>query len=174
MCSVRLISLIDSATKAAVAQASTDSKHKSKSKKRKAAELAEVAEAPAVAATVVQPSPFLAEIITFVSKVQRTAGATMAVELSEDVDEALSKLRESEVLAATKLGAGATGEWPVCWSVIDVSRQRPLVKAARLLLLPSPAPPYSPNPLLPPSPPPPPRSLPPLCPACFLRPLASR
>lgn len=115
MCSARLIFLIDSATKAAIAQASTDSKHKSKSKKRKAAELtepAEVAEAPAEAVTVVQArleSPFLAEIITFVSKVQRTAGVTLAVELSEDVDEALSKLRDSEALAATKLGAGATG-----------------------------------------------------------------
>ena len=120
MCSARLISLIDSATKAAIAQASTDSKHKSKSKKRKAAELAEPAEAAgasAVAASVVQArleSPFLAEVITFVSKVQRTAGVTLAVELAADVDEALSKLRESEALAATKLGAGATGEWHVC------------------------------------------------------------
>ena len=124
MCSARLISLIDSATKAAVAEASTDSKHKSKSKKRKAAELAEpaeAAEAPAAAATVVQArleSPFLAEIITFVSKLQRTAGVTLAVELSEDVDEALSKLRENEALAATKLGAGATGEWHVWWPVM--------------------------------------------------------
>ena len=126
MCSARLISLIDSATKAAVAQASTDSNHKSKSKKRKAAELAEpaeVAEAPAAAAALVQArleSPFLAEVIAFVSKVQRAAGVTLAMELSEDVDEALSKLRESEALAATKLGAGATGEWHVCWSVVDM------------------------------------------------------
>lgn len=126
MCSARLISLIDSATKAAVAQASTDSNHKSKSKKRKAAELAEpaeVAEAPAAAAMVVQAkleSPFLAEVIAFVSRVQRAAGVTLAVELSEDVDEGLSKLRESEALAATKLGAGATGEWHKCWSVVDM------------------------------------------------------
>ena len=120
MCSARLISLIDSATKAAIAQAATDGKQKPKSKKRKAAELAEPtgaaepAEAPAATAKVVQArleSPFLTEIITFVSKVQRSGGVTLAVELSEDVDEALSKLRESEALAAAKLAAGATGEW---------------------------------------------------------------
>ena len=126
MCSARLISLIDSATKAAAAQASTDNKDKSKCKKRKAAELvepAEVAEAPAAAAMIVQAkleSHFLAEVIAFVSRVQRAAGVTLALELSEDVDEALSKLRESEALAATKLGAGATGEWHVCRPVVDI------------------------------------------------------
>ena len=119
MCSARLMSLIDSATKSAAAQ---DSKTKSKSKKRKAAELADPVEAAEVAeasATVAAPiegvqarmeSPFLAEVVTFVSKVQRTSGVTVAVELSEDVDEALSKLRESEALAAAKAAAGSSGE----------------------------------------------------------------
>ncbi|KAL3135482.1 hypothetical protein ABBQ38_005962 [Trebouxia sp. C0009 RCD-2024] len=124
MCSARLLALIDSTTKAAAAQASTpaDSKHKSKSKKRKAAELAEPAEvadqveAPAAAEAAAaaagqarMESPFLAEVVSFVSKVQRSAGVALAVELSEDVDEALSKLRESEALAATKLAAAAPG-----------------------------------------------------------------
>ena len=122
MCSARLISLTDSATKAAAAQISnpTDSKLKSKSKKRKAAELAEPAEVadPAVQARV--ESPFLAEVVAFVSKVQRTAGVALAVELSEDVDEALSKLRESEAMAAAKLAAGATGEWLLCCQCIDM------------------------------------------------------
>lgn len=131
MCSARLISLTDSATKAAAAQISnpTDSKLKSKSKKRKAAELAEPAEvadpaeAAAPAAAAVQArveSPFLAEVVAFVSKVQRTAGVALAVELSEDVDEALSKLRESEAMAAAKLAAGATGEWLLCCQCIDM------------------------------------------------------
>lgn len=119
MCSARLISLIDSATKSAAAQ---DSKAKSKSKKRKAAELAEPAEAAEVAdapATVASApegvqarmeSPFLAEVVAFVSKVQRTSGVTLAVELSEEVDEALSKLRESEALTAAKMAAASAGE----------------------------------------------------------------
>lgn len=123
MCSARLIALVDSATKAAVAQASNpaDSKLKHKSKKRKAAELAEpadmadLAEAPAAAAAAGgqarMESPFLAEVVAFVSKVQSSPGVALAAELSEDVDEALSKLRESEALAATKLAAGAPGEW---------------------------------------------------------------
>ncbi|KAL3158646.1 hypothetical protein ABBQ32_011390 [Trebouxia sp. C0010 RCD-2024] len=128
MCSARLLALIDSATKAAAAQASVpaDSKLKSKSRKRKAAELAEPAEvadqaeAPAAAAEAAAEaaaatgqarpeSPFLAEVVSFVSKVQRSAGVALAVELSEDLDEALSKLREREALAATKLATATSG-----------------------------------------------------------------
>lgn len=113
MCAARLISLLDSATKAAQAPPAPLATKKPQGKKRKAAELtAEVV--PAAAAEAVPAarldSPFLTEVVVFVSKVQRTTGVSLAAELPEEMDEALSKLRESEALAATKLTAGATGQ----------------------------------------------------------------
>ena len=129
MCSARLISLIDSANKAAAAQASNPTvnpKKQSKTKKRKAAELADPTAAAEVAAGSVSgaaaaaalngvqaraESAFLTEVVGFVSKVQSTSGVSLAVGLPAEVDEALSKLRECEALAANKLEAGASGEY---------------------------------------------------------------
>ena len=108
MCAARLIALLDSATKAAQAPPGpipVNTKKLSKTKKRKAAEL--VAEAAAAARL---ETPFLTETVAFVSKVQRTAGVSLAAELPEEMDAALSQLRESEALAGTKLAAGATGQ----------------------------------------------------------------
>ncbi len=117
VCAARLIALLDSATKAAQAPpgpVSVNTKKESKSKKRKAAELVAEAAAPATTAEAVQAArletPFLTETVAFVSKVQRTAGVTLAAELPQKMDAALSQLRESEALAATKLAAGATGQ----------------------------------------------------------------
>ncbi len=117
VCAARLIALLDSATKAAQTPpgpAPVDTKKQSKTKKRKAAELAAEAAAPAPTAEAVQAArletPFLTETVAFVSKVQRTAGVSLAVELPEEMDAALSQLRESEALAATKLAAGVTGQ----------------------------------------------------------------
>ncbi len=114
VCAARLIALLDSATKAAQAPpgpAPVNTKKMSKTKKRKAAELA--AEAAPTTSEAVQAArletPFLTETVAFVSKVQRTAGVSLAAELPEEMDAALSQLRESEALAATKLAAGATG-----------------------------------------------------------------
>lgn len=118
VCAARLIALLDSATKAAQAPpgaAPVNTKKQSKTKKRKAAELAAEAAAPApTTSEAVQAArletPFLTETVAFVSKVQRTAGVSLAAELPEEMDAALSQLRESEALAATKLAAGATGQ----------------------------------------------------------------
>ncbi|DBB15045.1 TPA: hypothetical protein ACH3X3_004628 [Trebouxia sp. C0006] len=116
VCAARLIALLDCATKAAQAPlgpAPVSTKKQSKTKKRKAAELAAEAAAPAATAEAMQAArletPFLTEIVAFVSKVQRTAGVSLTAELPEEMDAALSQLRESEALAATKLAAGATG-----------------------------------------------------------------
>lgn len=114
MCAARLISLLDSATKAAQAPPAPLATKKPQGKKRKAAELTAETVVPAAVTEAVQAarldSPFLAEVVVFVSKVQRTAGVSLAAELPEEMDEALSKLRESEALAAAKLAAGATGQ----------------------------------------------------------------
>lgn len=116
VCAARLIALLDSATKAAQAPPGpvpVNIKRESKSKKRKAAELVADA-APATTSEAVQAArletPFLTETVAFVSKAQRTAGVSLAAELPEEMDAALSQLRESEALAATKLAAGATGQ----------------------------------------------------------------
>ncbi|DBB02081.1 TPA: DNA-directed DNA polymerase [Trebouxia sp. C0004] len=116
VCAARLIALLDSATKAAQAPpgpVSVNIKKESKTKKRKAAELVAEAAASAPTAEAVQAArletPFLTEIVAFVSKVQRTAGVSLAAELPEEMDAALSQLRESEALAANKLAAGVTG-----------------------------------------------------------------
>ena len=120
MCSARLISLIDSATKAAAVRALNplDNTAALKSKKRKASDLAEPAEAaeapakPAAADSVLAraESPFLADAIAFVSKLQATSGVALAAELSEDVDEALSKLRQCEAVVAAKLAGAPAGK----------------------------------------------------------------
>ena len=117
MCAARLIALLDSATKAAQAPPGpipVNTKKLSKTKKRKAAELVAEAAAAAPTAEAAQAArletPFLTETVAFVSKVQRTAGVSLAAELPEEMDAALSQLRESEALAGTKLAAGATGQ----------------------------------------------------------------
>ncbi len=117
VCAARLIALLDSATKAAqtpLGPVPVNTKKVSKTKKRKAAELVAEAAAPAPTAEAMQAArletPFLTETVAFVSKVQRTAGVSLAAELPEEMDAALSQLRESEALAATKLAAGATGQ----------------------------------------------------------------
>jgi len=110
MCAARLISLTDSASKAAQAPTPVNNKGEAKGKKRKAAELSKETAMPEAVQPARLESPFLADIVAFVSKVQRTAGVSLAAELPEEMDGALSKLRESEALAATKLSAGATGE----------------------------------------------------------------
>ena len=116
LCAARLISLVDSASKADQAPpVHVGTKKESKSKKRKAAELSVDATAPATAPPVAAAaarveSPFLSDVVAFVSKVQRTSGVSVAGDLPKEMDGALSKLRESEALAATKLAAGATGD----------------------------------------------------------------
>ena len=113
LCAAKLLSLVDSASKAAQApSAPTHNKTESKSKKRKATALAdspETAAAPESVQAARLESPFLVDIVDFVSKVQRTSGVTLAAELPAEVDGALSKLRESAALAATKLDAAAAG-----------------------------------------------------------------
>ena len=83
-------------------------KKQSKNRKRKAADLA-AATTDAVEKSARPDSPFLGEVVAFVSRTQALAGMSLAAELPEEMAAALSRLRESEAQAAATLADAEAG-----------------------------------------------------------------
>ena len=104
-CADRLISLLDTDTKAPLAPPEpVNTKKLSKTKKRKLAEMAADGPAAAAVQTARPESPFLAETLAFVMEFQGQEGVSLAVALPEEMPEALDKLHQAAAAASATAG----------------------------------------------------------------------